>query len=71
MWATSDPGQEHVRIKHCKAMDQEANLNNSQSMDKGNNGFSNKRKTKHKKEYDHNQPNNILMIIMNQNSNQT
>ena len=26
-----DPG--HVRIKHCKAMDQEANLNNSQSID--------------------------------------
>ena len=46
----SDPGQEHVRIKHCKAMDQEANLNNSQSIDKGNNGFTNKRKINHKKE---------------------
>ena len=53
------------RIKHCKAIDQEANLNNSQSMDKENKGLTNKRKTKHKKEYDHNQPNNILTFIMN------
>ena len=46
----SNTGRKHVRIKHCKAMDQEANLNNSQSIDKGNNGFTNKRKINHKKE---------------------
>ena len=42
----SNTGRKHVRIKHCKAMDQEANLNNSQSMDKGNDGFTNKQKNK-------------------------
>ena len=71
MWVAYILAKSMLEIKHCKAMDQEANLNNSQNMDKGNNGFTNKWKAKHKKVYYHNQPNNILMIIMNRYSNQT